>query len=206
MDYFSIQKQGAPGLTRKSRAISSREHRHTDHSIATEILAEADLWSLLDSLVGPPFLLVLDQVQDPHNLGACLRTADGAGVHAVIAPRDRSVGLTHVVRTVACGAAEKVPFVQVTNLVRTLEELKARGIWTVGTAGEATRSLYETDLTGPLALVMGAEGTGLRRLTRERCDFLVAFPMAGTVPSLNVSVAAGICLYEAVRQRLFAKP
>ncbi|AHK78446.1 23S rRNA methyltransferase [Ectothiorhodospira haloalkaliphila] len=149
----------------------------------------------------PVLLLVLDGVTDPHNLGACLRTADAAGVTAVIAPRDRAVGLTPVVRKVACGAAESVPFIQVTNLARTLDLLKDLGVWTVGTTGEADTGLYDADLTGPTALVLGAEGKGMRRLTAERCDALVRLPMRGQVESLNVSVAAGVCLYEAVRQR-----
>lgn len=159
------------------------------------------LEELLDGLDVPPFLLVLDGVQDPHNLGACLRTADAAGVHAVIAPRDRACGITPVVRKVAAGAAETIPFYPVTNLARTMRELKARGIWLTGTAGEADRTVYDVDLTGASALVMGAEGEGLRRLTREECDHLVRLPMAGSVESLNVSVATGICLFEAVRQR-----
>ncbi len=150
---------------------------------------------------GPALLLVLDGVQDPHNLGACLRAADGAGGQAVIAPKDQAVGLTGVVRKVASGAAESVPFVRVTNLARTLRWLKAQGVWLVGTADEAAQSFYEVDLTGPVALVLGGEGRGLRRLTRELCDHLVRLPMQGVVESLNVSVAAGICLYEAVRQR-----
>ncbi len=162
---------------------------------------EQDLDRLLAGLDAPPFLLVLDGVQDPHNLGACLRSADAAGVHAVIAPKDRAVGLTATVRKVASGAAETVPFIQVTNLARTLEQLKQAGVWLTGLAGEAEQTLFELDLKGPLALVMGAEGSGLRRLTREHCDFLARIPMSGTVESLNVSVAAGICLYEAVRQR-----
>jgi 23S rRNA (guanosine2251-2'-O)-methyltransferase len=161
---------------------------------------EAHLADLLDR-TAEPLLLVLDGITDPHNLGACLRSADAAGVTAVIAPRDRAVGLTPVVRKVACGAAEVMPFIQVTNLARTLKWLQQRGIWTVGAAGEADLCLYDHKLTGPLALVMGAEGSGLRRLTREHCDFLVKLPMAGSVSSLNVSVATGICLYEAVRQR-----
>ena len=160
-----------------------------------------DLDSLLDQIAGPPLLLLLDEVQDPHNLGACLRTADAAGVHAVIAPKDNAVGLTPVVCKVASGAAQTVPYLQVTNLARTMDQLKERGIWLIGTAGEAAGDLYGTDLKGPIGLVMGSEGTGLRRLTRERCDLLVRLPMAGTVESLNVSVAAGVCLFEAVRQR-----
>ena len=146
-------------------------------------------------------LLILDGVQDPHNLGACLRSADAAGVDAVIAPKDRAVGLTPVVRKVACGAAESVPFIQVTNLARTLSQLREEGIWVVGTAGEAESLIYDIDLKGKLALVMGAEEKGLRRLTRENCDHLIKLPMAGQVESLNVSVATGICLFEAVRQR-----
>ncbi|MDQ2068840.1 23S rRNA (guanosine(2251)-2'-O)-methyltransferase RlmB [Natronospira bacteriovora] len=146
-------------------------------------------------------LLVLDGVQDPHNLGACLRTADAAGVDAVIVPKDRSSPLTPAARKVAAGGAESVPFLSVTNLARTLERLREAGIWTVGLAGEAGQSLYELDLRGPLALILGAEADGLRRLTRENCDFLAALPMAGQVESLNVSVTAGVCLYEAVRQR-----
>ncbi|MCB1854974.1 MAG: 23S rRNA (guanosine(2251)-2'-O)-methyltransferase RlmB, partial [Halieaceae bacterium] len=150
----------------------------------------------------PALLLVLDGVTDPHNLGACLRSADAAGVDAVIVPRDRAADLSPVSRKVACGAAEVVPFVRVTNLARTLQALKERGVWLYGTAGEAQQSLYASDLTLPLALVMGAEGAGMRRLTREQCDFLVSLPMAGSVSSLNVSVASGICLFEARRQRL----
>lgn len=166
-----------------------------------ELRDEHFLWQLLDSQDTPPLLLVLDGVTDPHNLGACLRSADAAGVAAVIAPKDRSAGMTPVVSKVASGAAESVPFIAVTNLARTLDELKKRGVWLVGTAGEADQLIYDADLKGPLALVMGAEGSGLRRLTRDHCDFLVKLPMAGTVSSLNVSVAAGVCLFEAVRQR-----
>jgi 23S rRNA (guanosine2251-2'-O)-methyltransferase len=148
-----------------------------------------------------PFLLVLDGVTDPHNLGACLRTADGAGIHAVIVPKDNSASLTPVVRKVACGAAEVVPLVQVTNLARTLRDLQGMGVWIVGTAGEADKNIYECELSGPMALVMGAEDKGMRRLTREHCDELIKLPMAGSVSSLNVSVATGVCLYEIVRQR-----
>lgn len=163
--------------------------------------SEDDLDSVLAAIDGPPLLLVLDGVQDPHNLGACLRSADAAGVHAVIAPADRSAGLTPTARKVACGAAESVPFIQVTNLARTLRELKERGIWLVGAAGEAERDLYAMDLRGASALVLGAEGKGMRRLTRDECDYLARIPMAGQVESLNVSVATGIFLFEAVRQR-----
>ena len=146
-------------------------------------------------------ILVLDEVQDPHNLGACLRSADAAAVDAVVIPARNSVGLTPVVRKVACGAAETVPLFQVTNLQRSLSELQRLGVWVYGAAGEASDSLYEVDLAGHIALVMGAEGTGLRRLTREQCDGLFHLPMLGTVSSLNVSVATGISLFEAVRQR-----
>jgi 23S rRNA (guanosine2251-2'-O)-methyltransferase len=146
-------------------------------------------------------ILALDGVQDPHNLGACLRTAEAAGVCAVVIPKDRSVGLTPVVRKVAAGAAERVPVVGVTNLVRTLERLKELGYWVTGLAGESEESLYDIDLTGPLVIVMGGEGEGLRRLTRETCDRLVHIPMAGEIESLNVSVAAAVALYEAYRQR-----
>lgn len=164
---------------------------------------ENDLYDRLDGLAEAPFLLVLDGVTDPHNLGACLRTAEGAGIHAVIAPRDNAASITPTVRKVACGAAEIVPFVPVTNLARTLDALRERGIWLTGTSDKATQTLFQADLAGPLALVMGAEGTGIRRLTEERCDFLVAIPMCGQVSSLNVSVATGVCLYEALRQRQF---
>jgi 23S rRNA (guanosine2251-2'-O)-methyltransferase len=162
---------------------------------------EPELAGILDGIEGAPLVLILDEVQDPHNLGACLRTADAAGVHAVVAPRDKAVGLTPIVCKVASGAAETVPYVQVTNLARAMDGLKANGLWLIGSAGEAETDLFATDLTGPLGLVMGSEGRGLRRLIRERCDLLVRLPMLGTVESLNVSVAAGICLYEAVRQR-----
>ncbi len=161
---------------------------------------EQDLWALLEG-IEQPFLLILDGVTDPHNLGACLRNADAAGVHALIVPRDKSVSLNGTARKVACGAAETVPFIQVTNLARTLRELQERGVWVVGTAGEADHDLYQSKLTGPLALVMGAEGSGMRRLTRENCDELISMPTAGGVSSLNVSVATGVCLFEAVRQR-----
>ena len=162
--------------------------------------SEADLATIVQRNKNP-LLLILDGVTDPHNLGACLRSADAAGVVAVIAPRDNAASLTPVVRKVACGAAEVIPFIQVTNLARTLKALQEMGVWIVGTAGEADTLLYEQDLSGPIALAMGAEGSGLRRLTREYCDFLVKLPMAGSVSSLNVSVATGVCLFEAVRQR-----
>jgi len=168
---------------------------------------ETVLEEALEALgAAPPLLLVLDGVTDPHNLGACLRSADAAGVAAVIVPRDRAAGLTPVVRKVAAGAAEVLPLVQVVNLARTLRELKERGIWLVGTADDAARTLYDVDLSGPTALVLGSEGEGMRRLTREACDELVSIPMAGAVESLNVSVATGVALFEAVRQRRARAP
>ena len=163
---------------------------------------EHTLEQLLNELEEAPFLLILDGVQDPHNLGACLRSANAAGVHAVIAPKDKSVGLTPVAVKVASGAAENTPFIQVTNLARTMKKIADDfAIWSIGLAGEADTSLYDADLKGPLALVMGSEGDGMRRLTRENCDLLASLPMKGDVESLNVSVAAGITLFEALRQR-----
>ncbi|MCP8465165.1 23S rRNA (guanosine(2251)-2'-O)-methyltransferase RlmB [Pseudomonas sp. ZM23] len=167
----------------------------------SQVWGENMLEELLERSSGPALLLALDGVTDPHNLGACLRTADAAGALAVIVPRDKSATLNATVRKVACGAAEVIPLVAVTNLARTLEKLQQRGLWIVGTAGEATQMLYELDLTGPTVLVMGAEGRGMRRLTREHCDYLAKLPMQGSVSSLNVSVATGICLFEIVRQR-----
>ncbi|GGI99665.1 23S rRNA (guanosine(2251)-2'-O)-methyltransferase RlmB [Halopseudomonas pertucinogena] len=177
------------------------------HQGVVALVTPSQLWSeemlghLLDKEEGVPLLLVLDGVTDPHNLGACLRSADAAGAHAVIIPKDKSATLSPTVRKVACGAAETVPLVAVTNLARTLKQLQQRGLWVVGTAGEAEQLLYEIDLKVPTVIVMGAEGTGMRRLTREHCDYLAKLPMAGAVSSLNVSVTAGICLFEAVRQR-----
>ena len=161
----------------------------------------AHLDDVLDTLEEPAFLLVLDGVTDPRNLGACLRVADAAGVHAVIAPKDKAAGLNDVAVKTACGAAETVPYVMVTNLARTLRELKEREIWVVGTAGEADKDLYAAEWPQATAWVMGAEGEGMRRLTRETCDQLVSIPMHGSVESLNVSVAAGVCLFEARRRR-----
>lgn len=162
---------------------------------------ETAILQMVDELDRPALILVLDGVTDPHNLGACLRSADAAGVDAVIVPRDKSADLNPTVRKVACGAAETVPFARVTNLARTLQALQARGVWIFGAAGEAKNTIYNNDLSGSVALVMGSEGSGLRRLTREHCDHLVRLPMAGSVSSLNVSVATGICLFEIVRQR-----
>ncbi|MDH5777150.1 MAG: 23S rRNA (guanosine(2251)-2'-O)-methyltransferase RlmB [Gammaproteobacteria bacterium] len=184
-----------------SLAGSAKHQGVVAESVAGESWDESRLLAMLEKLDEPPLLLILDGVTDPHNLGACLRSADGAGVHAVIAPKDKACGLTGVVRKVASGAAESVPFVAVTNLARTLAKLKEKGIWLVGTTGDAGQSLYQSDLKGPLGIVLGAEGQGMRRLTAEACDFLVSLPMRGQVESLNVSVATGVCLYEAVRQR-----
>jgi 23S rRNA (guanosine2251-2'-O)-methyltransferase len=156
---------------------------------------------VVESVEGPPLLLVLDGVTDPHNLGACLRVADGAGAHAIVAPKDHAVGVNATVAKVASGAAETVPYIMVTNLARTLNELKDFDIRIIGTSDDAEQTLYDVDLTGPVAFVLGSEGDGMRQLTRKTCDQLVRIPMAGAVESLNVSVAAGLCLFEAVRQR-----
>lgn len=178
------------------------------HQGVVAAVSESREWSeydLLAHMASPgvtPFLLILDGVTDPHNLGACMRTADAVGVQAVVVPKDKSASLTPVARKVACGAAETVPLVRVTNLARFLRSLQDAGVWLIGTAGEAAGTLYEADFRGPVALVMGAEGKGMRRLTREHCDLLVKIPMFGHVDSLNVSVATGVCLYEALRQRL----
>lgn len=168
----------------------------------TEVKRSSSLDDTLDAVVGPPLVLVLDGIQDPHNLGACLRVADAAGVSAVVAPKDRAVGLNATAAKVASGAAETVPYFPVTNLARTLRELKERNIWIVGTDEEAKDDLFTADFPEAVAWVLGAEGEGMRRLTREHCDFLVRIPMQGVVESLNVSVAAGIVLFESVRRRL----
>ena len=162
---------------------------------------ESHLLALLEASKNPCLILILDGVTDPHNLGACLRSADAAGVDFVMTPKDKSASITPVVSKVACGAAESIPVVRVTNLVRSMELLKAEGVWVYGAAGEANRTLYQQDCKGPMAVVMGAEGDGLRRLTREHCDDLFSLPMQGSVSSLNVSVATGIALYEVLRQR-----
>ena len=180
----------------------SGSHGHQGVAARVEALPQVhSLDELLESLTDSALLLVLDGVTDPHNLGACLRVADGAGVHAVIAPKDHAVGVNATVAKVASGAAETVPYFMVTNLARTLNELKERNIWCIGTSDDAPKTLYEVDLKGPVALVLGAEGEGIRQLTRKTCDELVRLPMKGAVESLNVSVASGVCLYEAVRQR-----
>ena len=198
---LGIQVTTAPRATLQRR---SEEQRHQDviaEFEAANVWLEKDLPALLDALGRAPLILVLDGVQDPQNLGACLRTADAVGVDLVIFPRDRSAGLTPVTRRSASGAAETLPILLATNLARVLRQLKERGVWLVGTTERATQSLYEMDLTGPLALVMGSEGQGMRKLTAELCDFELRIPMQGTVNSLNVSVATAVCLYEALRQR-----
>ena len=181
---------------------------HGHQGVAARVEAVAQVHSLDELLeqleadgVSNPLLLVLDGVTDPHNLGACLRVADGAGAHAGIAPKDQAVGVNATVAKVASGAAETVPYFMVTNLARTLNELKERDIWIIGTSDDAPKTLYEVDLKGPTALVLGAEGDGMRQLTRKTCDELIGIPMMGAVSSLNVSVASGVCLYEALRQR-----
>ncbi len=196
---LTIQSASSSAL---DRMTGSRKHQGVvaEYS-APDAANENDLLELLTHTQEPVLLLVLDGVTDPHNLGACLRTAEGAGVHAVIAPKDKSAKLTPVARKVASGAAERLPFIQVTNLARTLDLLKASGVWITGTSDKAATSLYDCDFTGPMAIVMGAEGKGVRHLTETSCDYLTAIPMAGSVSSLNVSVATGVVLYEAVRQR-----
>jgi 23S rRNA (guanosine2251-2'-O)-methyltransferase len=167
-------------------------------------LTETDLLKLVDDLIDndiAPLLLILDGVQDPHNLGACLRTAEAAGAHAVIAPKDRASGLTATAMKVSSGSAERLPFVQVTNLARILRELQQAGVWLVGTSGDSESTIYDVELKGPLAIILGAEGRGIRRLTREHCDQVAYIPMQGAAESLNVSVASGVCLFEAARQR-----
>ncbi|WP_188568287.1 23S rRNA (guanosine(2251)-2'-O)-methyltransferase RlmB [Undibacterium terreum] len=188
---------------RLSNIVGTRRHQGVVAK-AGELSLARNLDELLDAIEGPPLLLVLDGITDPHNLGACLRVADGAGAHAVIAPKDRAVGLNATAAKVASGAAETVPYITVTNLARTLRELKERDILLVGTTDEVEKNIYDVDFTGVggSALVMGSEGEGMRRLTRETCDLLVSVPMFGSVESLNVSVASGVCLYEARRQRL----
>ena len=181
---------------------------HGHQGVVARVNAVAQVTSLDELLeqleasgVASPLLLVLDGVTDPHNLGACLRVADGAGAHAVIAPKDHAAGINATVAKVASGAAETMPYFMVTNLARTLGELKERSIWVIGTSDDAPRSIYQADLKVPIALVLGAEGAGMRQLTRKNCDELVSIPMRGAVESLNVSVASGVCLYEALRQR-----
>jgi 23S rRNA (guanosine2251-2'-O)-methyltransferase len=199
-----VNREDFDRILHKHELMEGRHQGVLVQTLAAPVLKEADLEEMLDALTVPPLLLILDGVTDPHNIGACLRSCDAAGAHGLIVPKDKSASLTPAAVKVASGATDTVPFYAVTNLARTLEALKSRGIWIYGTAGEAKSSVYQTPLTGPIALVMGAEGSGLRRLTRETCDGLVYLPMAGQVSSLNVSVAAGVCLFEVVRQRLSA--
>jgi 23S rRNA (guanosine2251-2'-O)-methyltransferase len=189
----------ADGL-RLSKLAGSHGHQGVAARVA--VLPQiTSLDDLLDQITEPPLLLVLDGITDPHNLGACLRVADGAGAHAVIAPKDHAAGINATVAKVASGAAETMPYFMVTNLARTLGELKERNIWCIGTSDDAPKTLYQVDLKTPTALVLGAEGDGMRQLTRKTCDELISIPMHGAVESLNVSVASGVCLYEALRQR-----
>ena len=187
-------------MSRQKPRSGARANQHSAGGSRQRSVPEGDLRDILDRS-SRPFVLILDGVQDPHNLGAILRSAEGAGVDLVIAPRDRAVGITEVVRRISVGAADHVPFMRVTNLARTMDELKNLGIWLVGTSDRAKGSLFDVDLNGPVGIVMGAEEAGLRRLTEEKCDFLVYIPMRGRVECLNVSVATGVCLYEALRQR-----
>ncbi len=188
-------------MARKQRFGSARKNIHTPSRSVLPVVPEEDLVTYVQKLE-EPFLLILDGVQDPHNLGACLRTADAAGVDLVIAPKKHTVGITETVRAISCGGVDRVPYVQVTNLVRVMEQLKELGIWFVGTGDEESKLIYDVDLRGPLGVVMGAEADGLRRLTAEKCDHLVRIPMLGEVDCLNLSVATGVCLFEAIRQRL----
>ena len=182
------------GTTRHQGVVARVEPMAMPHSLD----------EVVENIEGPPLLLVLDGVTDPHNLGACLRVADGAGAHAIVAPKDHAVGVNGTVAKVASGAAETVPYLMVTNLARSLNELKEYDIQIVGTSDDAEKTIYDVDLTGPVAFVLGAEGDGMRQLTRKTCDVLVSIPMAGAVESLNVSVASAVCLYEAARQRRVA--
>ncbi len=210
-DVVDLARQSGLSAKRIKRELLDEKTSNAKHqgfvalSRATTTLNEKSLESMLSKLIEPAFLLILDGIQDPHNLGACLRSADAAGVHGVIIPKDKSCTLTATVRKVASGAVESLPLYQVTNLVRTMEMLKKSGIWLFGTDSQAHSSVFDTDFKGAVAIVMGAEGSGLRRLTREHCDALMSLPMSGSVSSLNISVAAGICMYEVVRQRVLSK-
>jgi 23S rRNA (guanosine2251-2'-O)-methyltransferase len=201
------KESGAKLIEGDSLRLAKLCGNHGHQGVVARVEAVAQVTSLdelleqLEADKVTPLLLVLDGVTDPHNLGACLRVADGAGAHAVIAPKDHAVGVNATVAKVASGAAETMPYFMVTNLARTLNELKERNIWIIGTAEDAPQTLYQADLKGPTALVLGAEGAGMRQLTRKTCDALVSIPMRGAVESLNVSVASGVCLYEAARQR-----
>jgi 23S rRNA (guanosine2251-2'-O)-methyltransferase len=200
------REQGIRVLSEPRAALDRRSggERHQDivaEFVPVNVRGEEHLDHLLDGIAGTPLVLVLDGVQDPHNLGACLRTADAAGVGLVILPKDRSAGLTPAARRAAAGAAETLPIAIVTNLARVMKRLKERGLWLAGTTDQADQSLYDMDLNGPLVLVVGSEGKGMRRLTEELCDYRMRIPMSGTVDSLNVSVATAVCLFEIVRQR-----
>ena len=198
------QEAGAKVVDSDADRLASLAGNPRHQGVVARVSALAVRHSLddvLDDVEGPALVLVLDGVTDPHNLGACLRVADGAGAHAVVAPKDHAVGLNATVAKVASGAAETVPYLMVTNLARTLADLKDRDIQVIGTSEDAELTLYDLDLKGPVALVLGAEGAGMRQLTKKTCDRLVRIPMQGAVESLNVSVAAGVCLFEALRQR-----
>jgi 23S rRNA (guanosine2251-2'-O)-methyltransferase len=202
-----IESEGVKLIMLDAERLDAMTGKARHQGVAALIDASKNYVALddvLEHLSEPPLLLILDGVTDPHNLGACLRVADAMGVHAVIAPKDRSAGLNATVSKVACGAAEVVPYITVTNLARTLRDLKDAGVWIAGTSMEADTDLYHVDAAGPLAWVMGSEGEGMRRLTREHCDLLVSIPMFGTVESLNVSVSAGMVLSESRRQRVLA--
>lgn len=203
-----VKEAGVRLIESDGLRISKLAGSHGHQGVAARVQTIEQVHSLdelLENLeasgTAQPLILVLDGITDPHNLGACLRVADGAGAHAVIAPKDHAAGINATVAKVASGAAETMPYFMVTNLARTLNELKERNIWIIGTSDDADKSIYEVDLKGPVALVLGAEGAGMRQLTRKTCDELVSIPMQGAVESLNVSVASGVCLYEALRQR-----
>jgi 23S rRNA (guanosine2251-2'-O)-methyltransferase len=203
-----VRESGVRMIEADGLRIAKLAGSHGHQGVAARVEALAQVHSLDELLerleadgVEAPLLLVLDGITDPHNLGACLRVADGAGAHAVIAPKDHAAGINATVAKVASGAAETMPYFMVTNLARTLGELKERNIWVIGTSDDAPKTLYQVDLKGPVALVLGAEGDGMRQLTRKTCDELISIPMRGAVESLNVSVASGVCLYEALRQR-----
>jgi 23S rRNA (guanosine2251-2'-O)-methyltransferase len=203
-----VKEAGVRLIESDGLRIAKLAGSHGHQGVAARVQAIEQVHSLDEMLenleasgTAQPLLLVLDGITDPHNLGACLRVADGAGAHAVIAPKDHAAGINATVAKVASGAAETMPYFMVTNLARTLNELKERNIWIIGTSDDAEKTIYEVDLKGPVALVLGAEGAGMRQLTRKTCDELVSIPMLGAVESLNVSVASGVCLYEALRQR-----
>jgi 23S rRNA (guanosine2251-2'-O)-methyltransferase len=203
-----VKEAGVRLIESDGLRIAKLAGSHGHQGVAARVQAIEQVHSLdelLENLeasgTAQPLILVLDGITDPHNLGACLRVADGAGAHAVIAPKDHAAGINATVAKVASGAAETMPYFMVTNLARTLNELKERNIWIIGTSDDADKTIYEVDLKGPVALVLGAEGSGMRQLTRKTCDDLVSIPMQGAVESLNVSVASGVCLYEALRQR-----